>query len=39
VARELAAEGKWKRYTIVVTDETGNQIARIPGRAGMMNLR
>jgi hypothetical protein len=30
VARELAAEGKWQRYAIVVTDETGNEIARIP---------
>jgi hypothetical protein len=30
VARELAAEGKWKRYVIAVMDETGNEIARIP---------
>jgi hypothetical protein len=30
VARELATEGKWQRYAIVITDETGNEIARIP---------
>ena len=30
VARELATEGKWQRYAIAVTDEAGNEIARIP---------
>jgi hypothetical protein len=30
VARELAMEGKWQRYAIVVTDEAGDEIARIP---------
>ena len=30
VARELAAEDRWKSYTIVVADETGKEVAQIP---------
>jgi hypothetical protein len=30
VAHELAEEGTWDGCTIVITDESGNEIARIP---------